>query len=118
MTFDYGLEAEQFFTPERKDGTLRAYYQHRQNNELLARVGEQDITSQVNFTAIREAGEAEGLQTEAMTTQARFLTRLVQREIEKNPESQTWTPARTRQFQTLTHPELLGRAFQVLVQVR
>jgi hypothetical protein len=29
-----------------------------------------------------------------------------------------WTPARTRQFQTLTHPEHFGRAFRVLVQSR
>ena len=29
-----------------------------------------------------------------------------------------WTPERTRQFQTLTHPEHLGRSFRVLVQSR
>ena len=29
-----------------------------------------------------------------------------------------WTSARARQFQTLTHPEHLGRPFQVLVQSR
>jgi hypothetical protein len=29
-----------------------------------------------------------------------------------------WTSERTRQFQTLTHPEHLGRAFRVLVQAR
>jgi SAM-dependent MidA family methyltransferase len=27
-----------------------------------------------------------------------------------------WSASRTRQFQTLTHPEHLGRAFRVLVQ--
>jgi hypothetical protein len=29
-----------------------------------------------------------------------------------------WTPARTRQFQPLTHPNHLGRAFRVLIQSR
>jgi hypothetical protein len=29
-----------------------------------------------------------------------------------------WTSAQARQFQTLTHPEHLGRAFRVLVQSR
>jgi len=29
-----------------------------------------------------------------------------------------WNSSRTRQFQTLTHPEHLGRAFRVLVQSR
>jgi hypothetical protein len=28
------------------------------------------------------------------------------------------TPSRTRQFQTLTHPDHLGRAFRVLIQSR
>src|SRR6202035_2238276 len=59
MTIDYGLRAEQFFTPERKEGTLRAYYRHHQSSDALARPGEQDLTAQVNFTAIETAGEAE-----------------------------------------------------------
>jgi SAM-dependent MidA family methyltransferase len=117
VTFDYGLEAEQFFAPERRDGTLRAYHQHRQNNDLLARPGEQDLTAHVNFTAIREAGENEGLKTETFESQGQFLTRVVARSAER-PEFKEWFSPRARQFQTLTHPEHLGRAFRVLVQGR
>ena len=118
VAFDYGLLAEQFFTPERREGTLRAYYQHQQSNDLLARVGEQDITAQVNFSAIQEAGEAEGLTTEDFTSQGQFLTRVLARNHGQNPQFSEWTPVRTRQFQTLTHPEHLGRSFRVLVQTR
>jgi SAM-dependent MidA family methyltransferase len=118
LTFDYGLSAEQFFTPERKDGTLRAYHQHRQNNELLARPGEQDLTAQVNFSEICAAAEAEGLKTETWTSQGRFLTALVQRLIAEKRTSEEWITTRARQFQTLTHPQHLGRSFQILVQGR
>lgn len=118
MTIDYGLTAEQFFTPSRKDGTLRAYYQHHQSNDVLARPGEQDITAQVNFTAIQAAGEAEGLKTEAFTTQGKFLTAIIEKNCCDNPTVKDWTPSRVRQFQTLTHPEHLGQVFQVLVQER
>jgi SAM-dependent MidA family methyltransferase len=117
MTFDYGLDAEQFFTPERRDGTLRAYYQHHQSNDLLARPGEQDLTAQLNFTAIREAGESQGLKTETFETQAQFLTHVVAKAANE-PGFQEWFKAHTRQFQTLTHPEHLGRSFSVLVQTR
>ncbi len=118
ITFDYGLAAEQFFTPERTDGTLRAYYQHHQEKDVLARPGEQDITAQVNFSAIRDAGEAEGLKTKAWTSQGQFLTSVVERAVGKGELLQEWTAARKRQFQTLTHPEHLGRVFQVLAQAR
>ena len=118
LTFDYGLSAEQFFTPERREGTLRAYYQHRQNNDLLARLGEQDLTAQVNFTAIREAGEREGLKTETFTSQGQFLVRVVETIGRDNPGATEWPSSRVRQFQTLTHPEHLGHSFQVLVQMR
>ena len=57
LTIDYGLETEQFFAPERNQGTLRAYYRHHLTTDLLANLGEQDLTAQVNFTRIRAAGE-------------------------------------------------------------
>jgi SAM-dependent MidA family methyltransferase len=117
LTFDYGLAQEQFFAPERKEGTLRAYYRHHQSNDPLALPGEQDLTAHVNFTAIRDAGEEEGLRTEEFVTQARFLTRIVEREL-READSAKWPSEKVRQFQTLTHPEHLGRAFHVLVQGR
>jgi len=118
LALDYGLAQEDFFTPERKEGTLRAYYRHHLNTDLLAHAGEQDITAQVNFTAIREAGEAEGLKTESFVSQGQFLTEIVQGMCQKNPAYAEWISERARAFQTLTHPEHLGRAFRVLLQRR
>jgi len=118
MTFDYGLNAEEFFTPERKDGTARGYYRHRQMTDLLARAGQQDITAQVNFTALQTAGEAAGLRTETLTSQEQFLTRVAGQALADEPAFGEWTAERKRQFQTLVHPEFFGRAFRVLVQTR
>ena len=118
FTFDYGLEAEDFFTPQRVNGTLRAYHRHKVSDDLLARPGEQDLTAHVNFTAIRSAGESAGLRTETDTSQARFLTDIAQRAWREDSGFGSWTPEHTRQFQTLTHPDHLGRAFRVLVQSR
>jgi SAM-dependent MidA family methyltransferase len=115
LAFDYGLTAEQFFTPERKSGTLRAYHRHHASHDVLERAGEQDITASVNFTAIQNAGESAGLVTETFSTQAQFLTDIVAASA-KDPGFNEWFAPRSRQFQTLTHPEHLGQSFRVLVQ--
>ena len=115
MTSDYGLLAEQFLVPERRMGTLRSYRRHVVGNDLLAVPGEQDLTAHVNFSQLILAGERAGLRTEALTSQSEFLANLAQRMwSNSSPPS----PAQIRQFQTLTHPEHLGRAFRVLVQSR
>jgi len=77
MTLDYGLTAEEFFTPQRADGTLRAYREHRIANDILANPGEQDITAHVNFSAVATAGESAGLHTESLESQSKFLTRII-----------------------------------------
>jgi SAM-dependent MidA family methyltransferase len=117
LAFDYGLTTEQFFTPERSNGTLRAYHRHHATLDVLDRAGEQDITASVNFSAIREAGESAGLATETFETQAQFLTEIVAR-LAKDPAFKEWLGPRVRQFQTLVHPEHLGQSFRVLVQSR
>ena len=118
LTIDYGLTVEEFFTPERKDGTLRAYRAHHSTNDVLATPGEQDITAHVNFSAIQKVGEAAGLKTDSFLSQAKFLTGIAERTWKHPDVFGEWTAARTRQFQTLTHPEHLGRPFRVLVQSR
>ena len=118
LTIDYGLSAEEFFLPERREGTLRAYRRHSLNNDVLANAGEQDITANVNFSVIQRVGEMEGLGTETLANQAKFLTAIAQQTWQRADVFGEWSPARTRQFKTLTHPEHLGRSFRVLVQSR
>ena len=118
LTLDYGFTAEESLAPERKDGTLRGYHGHRLRSDVLAFPGAQDITAHVNFTALEAVGESAGLRTEAFITQAQFLTRIATRIWGGEGSFGEWTAQRTRQFQTLTHPEHLGRAFRVLVQGR
>jgi SAM-dependent MidA family methyltransferase len=118
LAVDYGGEAEDLLDPGRVDGTVRAYRHHTVTRAVLADPGEQDLTAHVNFTALREAGEAVGLTTESNEPQGQFLTGIVA-DIESNPgRFQPWTAARRRQLATLVHPEHLGRAFRVLVQER
>jgi SAM-dependent MidA family methyltransferase len=85
---------------------------------VLASPGLQDITAHVNFSAIRAAGESVGLKTQTFTTQHRFLTEIAIHTWNDKTGFAEWSASRKRQFRTLTHPELLGDRFQVLVQAR
>lgn len=118
LTFDYGLEDAEFFLPQRAGGTLRGYHRHRFADHVLAHPGDQDLTAQVNFTAVQHAGEAAGLSTEVFTRQSHWLTGIMARTGAVPNAFESWNAQRIRQFQTLTHPEHLGRAFSVLVQRR
>jgi len=115
MTLDYGLGADEWLSASRPRGTLRAYFRHHLADDILANPGEQDLTAHVNFQAIQAAGESAGMTTESFSTQARFLTQILETAM-KDKCFGEWNASRTRQFQTLTHPEHLGRAFRVLVQ--
>jgi len=127
MTIDYGFAADELFSPARPHGTLRAYFRHHVSDDLFANVGEQDLTAHVNFSALQEIGEEAGLSTESFQTQAQFLAQILARAskdsssgglVASKRNDNGWTSAKARQFQTLTHPEHLGRAFRVLVQTR
>jgi SAM-dependent MidA family methyltransferase len=118
LTIDYGLDAADFFVPERNRGTLRAYHRHQAGSDLLAQPGEQDLTAHVNFSLLQHAGESCGLKTEALVSQAKFLTEIFTDLSQPKSGFGNWTSAQTRQFQTLTHPDHLGRSFRVLIQKR
>ena len=116
LTVDYGLTAQQFLSPERSQGTLRAYRRHQPISDVLASPGEQDLTAHVNFTQLQKAGEDEGLKTDGFLTQAQFLTAIAGTMWADGNGAPALSQA--RQFQTLTHPEHLGRSFRVLIQSR
>jgi SAM-dependent MidA family methyltransferase len=118
VVMDYGYTFGELLASWNREGTLRAYSRHLSRHDVLAAPGDQDITADIDFTALQAAGEAAGLTTEALVSQETFLTRIAQA-VWTAPCSSSlwkWTKAQTRQFQTLTHPDHLGRAFRVLVQ--
>lgn len=73
---DYGAEAAELYqAPQREHGTLRAFYKHRLADDPLARPGEQDLTSTVDWTNILKTGEELGLRPVLFERQDRFLLR-------------------------------------------
>ena len=73
LTIDYGYLASELYAPWRTTGTLMCYFQHTSGENPYLRIGEQDLTAHVDFTALIKAGEASGLQQLFYGDQCKFL---------------------------------------------
>ena len=73
LTVDYGYLTEELYTPQRRNGTLLCYHKHTTNEDPYQLVGEQDITTHINFSALIEAGNEQGLEKVWYGEQYRFL---------------------------------------------
>lgn len=76
LTVDYGYEAPELYQPTRRDGTLLCYFRHTTSSNPFERIGSQDITAHVNFTALIKKGEALGLRKVGYAEQYKFLVSL------------------------------------------
>jgi SAM-dependent MidA family methyltransferase len=73
LTIDYGGTVKELYSPQREGGTLRCHYQHVVSGNAYVRVGRQDITAHVDFTAMKASGDRCGLEVLGYTTQREFL---------------------------------------------
>ncbi|MDO8785313.1 MAG: SAM-dependent methyltransferase [Syntrophales bacterium] len=73
VTIDYGYPATELYAPCRSHGTIMCYSRHQASENPYERVGEQDITSHVNFTSLIQKGEEVGLKLTGLVPQYRFL---------------------------------------------
>ena len=121
LTLDYGYEAEELYAPWRAGGTLLCFDRHNLSADPYARLGRQDITSHVDFTTLRRAGEEAGLQTLGLVSQSEFLTNLGIAEA-LAPPTEGYVNleeyyARRRTVSELLDPAALGR-IRVLLQAK
>ncbi|NJS35447.1 MAG: class I SAM-dependent methyltransferase [Brachymonas sp.] len=70
---DYGFPEAEYYHPQRHMGTLMTHHLHTSSTDPLVRIGEQDITAHVNFTACALAAQDAGLEVMGYCTQGRFL---------------------------------------------
>ena len=114
VTCDYGFERERLLDARiRQHGTLACYSRQRVHRNPFVLVGEQDLTAHVDFTALREAGEREGLTTVAFTRQALWLTACGLFE-----DLQDAGPEARQEAMALLDGEGMGQDIRVLVQAR
>jgi SAM-dependent MidA family methyltransferase len=103
IAFDYGFVGNEFRE------VIQARMQHRHLDSPFQEIGDADITAHVNWSDIARRANKNGLHVAGFTDQHHFLTGI----ISEWPALITDDKSK-RALQTLLHPEMLGRAFQVL----
>lgn len=114
---DYGYDQQDYYRPERSDGTLRRYTQHGTDGKVLEDLGECDLTAHIEFDRLREVLERGRFQVQADLPQGRFLTLVGLPWLERLNEraSPAELPGILRQFHSLTHPGHMGAAFRMML---
>jgi SAM-dependent MidA family methyltransferase len=108
IAVDYGFSRTEFRE------VVQARAQHRHLDSPLEQIGEADITVHVKWTDIAERAEVSGLHVAGFTDQHHFITGIISELMRDELAKEDVDPATKRALQTLLHPEMLGRAFQVL----
>jgi SAM-dependent MidA family methyltransferase len=113
LAIDYGHPHDEFYAPHRAAGTLQIRARHRLLSSPFDEVGHADLTAHVEWTSVVERAEACGLHVTGFTDQHHFITGILS-ELVRNELWQDVDAKTKRALQTLLHPEMLGRSFQVL----
>jgi SAM-dependent MidA family methyltransferase len=114
LAIDYGYSREEFYAPHRSAGTLQIRAQHHLLRSPFGQIGHADISAHVEWTSIAERAEACGLQVKGFTDQHHFITGILSDLGVGDALSEDVDPKTKRALQTLLHPEMLGRNFQIL----
>jgi len=117
LIVDYGYERDQYYHPERRDGTLSCHYRQRVHFDPLIYPGLQDITAFVDFDAAADAAEAAGFDTVGLVTQGIFLLGnglLEAAQQACDGAGQLRQLEIAQQVKTLTLPQEMGEKFKVL----
>jgi SAM-dependent MidA family methyltransferase len=123
VIIDYGHEARELYSATHSLGTLTTYSRHGASGprassaepEWLHQPGEQDITAHVDFTSVRNAGEAEGLKVLGFLDQTYFLMGLMDLRTLEAPASSVDQVKQRLRLKTLLLPGGLGSTMKVLI---
>ncbi len=118
IAIDYGYTREEQLAGRHR-GTLKAIRQHSISANPYEAPGDQDITADVNFTALAAAAEKQGMQTQKLVTQSQFLMGIG----EANQFADAFEDCRlpqerakvALQLKHLVTPAGMGESFHVLI---
>lgn len=121
LTIDYGFPSRALYDRHRNKGTLVCYHRHNINYSPYTNIGEQDITTHINFSALCHWGMNSGLEVGGYTNQAFFLQGLGLaahlKEMEEKGAMEQWTPGeKLSVIRTLLMD--MGQKFNVLIQYK
>jgi SAM-dependent MidA family methyltransferase len=118
IAIDYGYAREEQLAGRHR-GTIKAIRQHSVSANPYEAPGEQDITADVNFTALAGAAEKHGMQTHKLVTQSQFLLGIGEANQFADAFEECRLPQERAkvalQLKHLVTPAGMGESFHVLV---
>jgi SAM-dependent MidA family methyltransferase len=110
LTIDYGFPRTEFYSLHRSQGSLQIRAKQKKLSSPFQQIGLADISAHVEWTSLAEAAQSSGARPIGFTDQHHFLTGIISKFF---PDAD-FGASEKRALQTLLHPEMLGRNFQVL----
>lgn len=110
LVFDYGYPQAELWAPWRTTGTLLCFYRHTAHENPYLHVGDQDMTTHVNFSELAAAAEDEGYAVLGPVSQANWLYALGLPALVESARNEMGEYfARRRALEQLTDGAGLGR---------
>lgn len=119
ITIDYGALSSELYNINKRLGTLLCFNKHRINDNPYQFIGEQDITTHTNFSALKNWGAKYGLNFCGLVNQANFLLGLGFKEYQDQLAKEKQSNAQLALEQSIINYRLLmdlGIKFKVLIQ--
>ncbi|MES2578377.1 MAG: SAM-dependent methyltransferase [Bacteroidota bacterium] len=119
ITIDYGSLSAELYNNRRSFGTLLCYYKHHKNDNPYQFIGQQDITTHINFSAISHWGLEYGIESCGIVNQAEFLLALGIKEYQNSILNNNPNNVALAIQESLINFRLLvdmGMKFKVLIQ--
>ena len=113
---DYGYHSQEYFLQDRSDGTLVCIHQHKSNFDPLSNIGNQDISSFVNFSHLKNLSVNTDLTVSGFLSQSSFLINLNILEIYQSKEYDGDDALiESNKLKNILLPNTMGELFKVLV---
>jgi len=114
LLIDYGMARGEYHHEQRTEGTLRCYYQHKASDNPFENIGQQDITTSVNFSDVAEQALESGFTIAGYCTQAMFLISLRIDQYLLDEKDLDRRSILAQQVKQLVLPGAMGESFKVL----
>ena len=114
---DYGYPAREYFLHDRTDGTLVCIHQHKSNFDPLIYIGNQDISSFVNFSHLKNLSLNTSLNVSGFLPQSAFLINLNILDIyhSKDYSNKDESLIESNKLKNILLPNTMGELFKVLI---
>jgi SAM-dependent MidA family methyltransferase len=119
ITIDYGDVASELYAEHRHQGSLMCYHQHLAHDNPYVHIGQQDITSHINFSSCIHVGLESGFTSHSYQTQRQFLIdQGILGKLQNHESNDPFHPVvkHNRAIRQLLLGDTMSELFKVLIQ--